>query len=213
MLVVLLFQGLTLSAKDPVWLELSSEHFLLFTDTDQTKAQRVLTDLETRVAAFAQAFGKIPPRQFPIEIFIFNTDQDFIDAAPKPQPEERLNKAAYLLRGPDRVFIVAKDKSPEDIVNDAAHPLGHVLFERYVYWRPFWLAEGAGEYLRKAGRAADTKAVAEDEVFSASDLVTIVQSSAYNDNEVTPFRTQACRPRSNRERPMLRNLRFIAEIF
>jgi len=40
---------LSLSAKDPVWLELSSEHFLLFTDTDQTKAQRVLTDLETRV--------------------------------------------------------------------------------------------------------------------------------------------------------------------
>jgi len=192
-LLCILLQSLTLSAKDPVWLELSSEHFLLFTDTDQTKAQRVLTDLETRVAAFAQAFGKIPPRQFPIEIFIFNTDQDFIDTAPKPQPEERLEKSAYLLRGPDRVFVVAKDKSPEDIVNDAAHPLGHVLLERYVYWRPFWLSEAAGEYLRKAGRPADTKAVSEDEVFSAGDLVTIVQSSTYNDNVPTPFRTQAYR--------------------
>src|SRR5205814_7234381 len=123
-------------------------------------------------------------------IFVFNNDQDFVDAAPKPQAEERLNKSAYLFRGPDRVFIVAKDKSPEDIVSDAAHPLGHVLFERYAYWRPFWLAEAAGEDLRKAGRPAETKAVAEDDVFAAGDLVTIVQSSIYNDNEATPFRTQ-----------------------
>src|SRR2546430_11294905 len=79
-LVFILLQGLTVSAKEPVWLELSSEHFVLFTETDQTKAQRVLTDLETRASAFAQAFGKIPTRQFPIEIFIFNTDQDFLDA-------------------------------------------------------------------------------------------------------------------------------------
>src|SRR5262245_43081394 len=89
-LVCVLFQCLTLSAKDPVWLELSSEHFVLFTDTDQTKAQRVLTDLETRVSAFAQVFGKIPARQFPIEIFIFNTEQDFVDAAPKMPPEQKL---------------------------------------------------------------------------------------------------------------------------
>ena len=192
-LVFILLQGLTVSAKEPVWLELSSEHFVLFTDTDQTKAQRVLTDLETRASAFAQVFGKIPTRQFPIEIFIFNNDQDFVDAAPKPQAEEKLNKSAYVLRGPDRVFVVAKGKSPEDIVNDSAHPLGHVLLERYVYWRPFWLAEAAGEYLRKAGRPPDSKAVSEDEVFGAADLVTIVQSSTYNDNETTPFRTQSYR--------------------
>jgi TonB family protein len=191
--ICILLQGLALSAKDPVWLELSSEHFTLFTDTDQTKAQRVLTDLETRVSAFAQVFGKIPARQFPIEIFIFNTEQDYLEAAPKPQGEEKLNKVAYVLRGPDRVFVVARDKSAEDIVNDAAHPLGHVLFERYVYWRPFWLAEAAGEYLRKSGRPAETKAVAEADAFAAGDLVTIVQSSTYNDNDATPFRTQAYR--------------------
>src|SRR5438045_3492926 len=127
-LVLIFLQGLTLSAKDPTWLELSSEHFVLFTDADQIKAQRVLTDLETRISAFAEAFGKIPSRQFPIEIFIFNTDQDYLDAAPKPQGEEKLNKAAYVVRGPDRVFVVAKDKSSDDIVNDAAHPLGHLLF-------------------------------------------------------------------------------------
>jgi hypothetical protein len=193
LLLLLVMHAQLLRAEDPKWREFSSEHFLLFTDTDQPKGQRLLTDLETRVAAFAQVFGKVPLRQFPIEIFIFNNDQEFIDAAPRPQGEEKINRSAYVLRGPDRVFIVAKDKSPEDIANDAAHALGHVLFERYVYWRPFWLTEAAGEYLRKAGRPADTKAVSEDQAFGAADLVTIVQSAAYNDNEATPFRTQAYR--------------------
>src|SRR6058998_3397299 len=183
-----------LHAKDPKWFEVSSEHFLLFTDTNEAKGRRLISDFENRVAAFSQAFGKVPARQFPVEIFLFNNEQDFIEALPHAQGEEQLKKAAYLLRGPDRTFIVAKDKSPDDIANDAGHALGHVLFERYVLWRPFWLAEGAAEYVRKVGRAADTKAVSEQEGFSAADLITIVSSATYNDNDPAgAFRTESYR--------------------
>ena len=183
-----------LQAKDPKWFEVSSEHFLLFTDTNEAKGRRLISDFENRVAAFSQAFGKVPARQFPIEIFLFNNEQDFIEELPHAQGEEQLKKAAYLLRGPDRTFIVAKDKSPDDIANDAGHALGHVLFERYVLWRPFWLAEGAAEYVRKAGRAADTKAVSEQEGFSAGDVVTIVPSATYDDNDPGgAFRTESYR--------------------
>src|SRR3989441_11792675 len=183
-----------LQAKDPKWFEVSSEHFLLFTDTNEAKGRRLISDFENRVAAFSQAFGKVPARQFPIEIFLFNNEQDFIEALPHAQGEEQLKKAAYLLGGPDRTFIVAKDKSPDDIANDAGHALGHVLFERYVLWRPFWLAESAAEYIRKAGRSADTKAVSEQEGFSAGDVVTIVPSATYNDNDPGgAFRTQSYR--------------------
>ena len=183
-----------LHAKDPKWFEVSSEHFLLFTDTNEAKGRRLISDFENRVAAFSQAFGKVPARQFPIEIFLFNNEQDFIEALPHAQGEEQLKKAAYLLRGPDRTFIVAKDKSPDDIANDAGHALGHVLFERYVLWRPFWLAEGAAEYVRKAGRSADTKAVSEQEGFSAGDVVTIVPSATYNDDDPGgAFRTESYR--------------------
>lgn len=190
-LLLAVIRGQPLLAKDAKWFELSSEHFLLFTDTDESKGQRLLTDLEIRVAAFSQTFGKVPQRQFRIEIFVFNNDQEYMEAAPRPQGEEKLNKSAYVVRGPDRVFVVAKDKSPEDIANDAAHALGHVFFERYVYWRPFWLAEGAAEYLRKAGRPADTKAVSEEQAFGIGDIVTIVPSATYNDNETSAFRTQS----------------------
>ena len=183
-----------LQAKDPKWFEVSSEHFLLFTDTNEAKGRRLISDFENRVAAFSQAFGKVPARQFPVEIFLVNNEQDFIEALPHAQGEEQLKKAAYLLRGPDRTFIVAKDKSPDDIANDAGHALGHVLFERYVLWRPFWLAEGAAEYVRKAGRSADTKAVSEQEGFSAGDVVTIVPSATYDDNDPGgAFRTESYR--------------------
>src|SRR5207247_1929243 len=174
--------------------ELSSEHFLLFTNTTEAKGRRLLSDFENRILAFSQAFGKFPPRQFPIEVFLFNNEQDYIEALPRVQGAERLDKAAYLLRGPDRIFIVARDKSPDDIANDVGHALGHILFERYGTWRPFWLAEGAAEYVRKIGRSADTKGIPDDDRFTAADLVTIVPSANYNDNDPsTPFRTESYR--------------------
>ena len=186
-----------LPAKDPKWIEVSSDHFLLFTDTNEMKGRRLVSDFENRVAAFSEAFGNVPPRQFPIEIFLFNQEPDFIEILPRvqgQQAENQLRKNAYLLRGPDRIFIVAKDKSPDDIANDVGHALGHVLFERYVVWRPFWLAEGAAELVRKIGRAADTKPITEQEGFSAADMFTIVPSATYNDSDPpTPFRTEAYR--------------------
>src|SRR5438105_5180316 len=193
-LTLFLLRVPALQAKDAKWFEMSSEHFLLFTDTNEAKGRRLISEFENRVAAFSQAFGKVPPRQFPIEVFLFNNEQDFIEALPHAKGEEELRKAAYLLRGPDRTFIVAKDKSPDDIANDVGHALGHVLFERYVLWRPFWLAEGAAEYVRKVGRAADTKAVSEQESFSAADIITIVPSGTYNDNDPGgAFRTESYR--------------------
>src|SRR5215471_19334857 len=202
----------SLPAKDAKWFEVSSEHFLLFTDTNEMKGRRLVSDLETRIATFSEAFGKVPPRQFPIEIFLFNEEMDFIEALPRVQPTQpapnvpspvglphapnnvQFTKSAYMLHGPDRIFIVAKDKSPDDIANDVGHALGHALFERYVVWRPFWLAEGAGEYVRKIGRGPDTKPITEQDRFTASEILTIVPSAMYNDNDPpTPFRTESYR--------------------
>src|SRR5437870_10822058 len=123
-LVALLYalaQGVpSLPAKDAKWFEVSSGHFLLFTDTNEMKGRRLVADFEARVAAFSQAFGTVPPRQFPIEIFLFKEEMDFNDALPRLQPspnaqnlqnpqsapnDAQLNKAAYLIRGPDRIFI------------------------------------------------------------------------------------------------------------
>jgi TonB family protein len=213
-LLCVLTQAAFLPAKDAKWFEISSDHFLLFTDTNEIKGRRLVSDFENRIATFSQAFGKVPTRQFPIEIFLFNEEQDFIEAIPRVQTaqpsqpqrgvqpqqgtpaqnDKLLSRAAHLLRGPDRIFVVARDKSPDDIANDVAHALGHALIERYTIFRSFWLSEGAAEYLRKIGRSADSKVIAEEDAFSAADMLTIVPSATYNDNDPpTPFRLEAYR--------------------
>src|SRR5688572_3637317 len=192
--VVALTLSLSLRAADPVWWQVRSQNFILFTDTSEAKGIRLLTDLEARHAELADVFGGIPPRPFSVEVFLFEKAADFSETIPKVPAGTEFNKSAYLVRGPDRVFVVAKDKSPEDIANDVGHALGHVFFERLAWWRPFWLSEGAAEYFRKVSRSPDTKAVSEKEGFLSSDLLKIVPSAGYDDDAPpTAFRVQSHR--------------------
>jgi TonB family protein len=196
-LLLIGFGASSARAQDSKWYQASTEHFVLFTDTSESKAQRLLTDLEQRLAGFDDIVATVHPLPFPIEVFLFKTREDFIAAMPNRPPVNGSappEEDAYLLRGPDRVFILAKDKSPTDIAEDAAHYLGHVLFEHEVVWRPFWLAEGSAEYVRKLGRDPDSKAVPEKEANSVEDLLTIVPSATYDDTDrPTAFRTEAYR--------------------
>src|SRR2546426_11766023 len=99
--VLVLLRVPALEAKDAKWFEVSSEHFLLFTDTNEAKGRRLVSDFENRLTAFAQAFGNIASRQFPVEVFLFKEEPDFIEALPHGLNEDQLRKAAFLLRGPD----------------------------------------------------------------------------------------------------------------
>ena len=195
--VLLLASSLPARAADPVWIQITSRNFTLFTDTTEVKGRRLLEDFEGRLASLGGALGEIPQRQFPVEVFLFSKREEFLETAPKPTGPDaptEFDKSAYLLRGPDRVFVVARDKSPEDIADDVGHALGHVFFERVVMWRPFWVAEGAAEYFRKVGRAPDTKRVAEKDGYSVADLLEIVASKDYQDGAPpTAFRVQAHR--------------------
>jgi TonB family protein len=189
--------SVTASAQEAKWFQISTEHFLLFTDTTEAKGEKLLTDFEKRVEGFEQAFGKGRQRQFPIEVFLFKDHNDYVGAIPKQPLVDGVappEKNAYLLTGPDRLFIIAKDKSPEDIANDVGHALGHLLFEHEVMWRPFWLDEAAGEYVRKLGRNLDTKPVPQKDAYAVDDLLTIVPSATYQDNDPGgAFRTQSYR--------------------
>jgi len=195
--VLLLAFSAPARAADPVWIQVASRNFTLFTDTTEAKGRRLLEDFEGRLAALGGVLGEIPQRQFPVEVFLFSKREEFLEAAPKPTGPDapaEFDKSAYLLRGPDRVFVVARDKSPEDIADDVGHALGHVFFERVVMWRPFWLAEGAAEYFRKVGRAPDTKRVSEKDGYTVADLLEIVASKDYQDDaRPTAFRAQAHR--------------------
>ena len=100
-LLCVFLQAAFLAAKDVKWFEVSSDHFLLFTDTNEMKGRRLVSDFENRISTFAQAFGKVPGRQFPIEIFLFNEEQDFVEALPRPPaPPPQRGAPAQPQQGP-----------------------------------------------------------------------------------------------------------------
>ena len=67
--VLLLALGTPARAAEPVWIQVNSRNFTLFTDTTELKGRRLLEDFETRLASLGAVLGEIPQRQFPVEVF------------------------------------------------------------------------------------------------------------------------------------------------
>ena len=65
---------------DPVWIQINSLNFVLYTDTTEVKGRRLLEDFEGRLAALGTVLGEIPRRQFPIEVFLFSKKEEFLEA-------------------------------------------------------------------------------------------------------------------------------------
>ncbi len=190
---LLVFVRSTSHAENIRWFEARSDNFLVITDTSEAKARRLATDFELRVAAFQNAFGAVPKRQFPIEVLILKKGEEFNAAVPVGTVVDVFTNAVFL-KGPDRFFILAQDRAPDDIAADVGHYLGHVFFNRLVYWRPFWLEEGAAEYFRKIGRGPENKKILPEDKIPVADLLKIVPSSTFKDTDPAgPFRIQSYR--------------------
>ena len=175
------------------WIEVVSENFVLYTDTDARKATRLLQDLEARYAAFSAAFLPLEPRQFPIQVFLMDKRDELRDSVPESvlktigemlgDPRLVADRSGYLVYSPTRTFILTRDHDPSDIADDVAHSLGHLLLARSTLWQPFWLQEGVGEYMRMLGRGKGDNAVSADDAYSVEDLLRIVPREEYNDLE------------------------------
>jgi TonB family protein len=180
-------------AENPRWFEIKSDNFLVLTDTSEAKGRRLAADFELRVATFQKVFGNIPKRQFPVEILMFKKGEDFNAAVPVGTVVDVFTNAVFL-KGPDRFFILAQDRSPDEIAGDVGHALGHVFLNRLIYWRPFWLAEAAGEYFRKIGKGPENKKILPEHRITVADLLKIVPSATFKDSDPAgPFRIQSYR--------------------
>ncbi len=186
------------------WMEVGSEHFVLYTDTGAEKGLRLLGDLEARHAAFSRAFGSSQPRSFRIRVFLMDSREEFTESVPDSVLKTigtgvggrrgRLvaNESGYLILSPTGTFLLARDQDPSDIADDVAHSLGHLLLGRTTLWQPFWLQEGVGEYLRRLGRGKRDQAVSREDGFSVPEILSIVPSETYDDLDGSgAFRTQS----------------------
>jgi TonB family protein len=170
------------------WIEFESENFVLLTDTNAEKGERLLRDLESRYDAYRRVVFPVTPRQFKVRVFLLDLRQHFesllsdavktgIDLRDNAIPE----RSAYLFNGPTQSFIVSRDRPPDEIADDVGHALGHLLLSRSVLWQPFWLQEAVGEWTRMAGRGSGDDPVDADEAYSIRDLLEIVPSETFND--------------------------------
>ena len=81
---VLLAFSAPVRGADPVWIQITSRNFVVYTDTTEIKGRRLLEDLERRLGALGSALGGIPQRQFPVEVVLFSKQDEFMEAAPPP---------------------------------------------------------------------------------------------------------------------------------
>ena len=180
------------------WLALESPHFSVVTDTNREKGERLLADLEARYEAYRATLYAVGPRPFKIRVYLMDVLPDFEEMVPESvktginlRGNDIPERGAYLLQGPSEVFIVARDRSPEDLADDVGHSLGHLLLARSVLWQPFWLQEAAGEFVRLLGRDG-VDAVEVDDAYPVDDLVEIVSSEGFDDlGDGGAFRRQA----------------------
>ena len=171
------------------WFRVESMNFIMYTDTGAEDGERLLADLESRYALYRRDVFPVLPRHEKIAVVVFRETDDFRRLIPG-WVGERTDEDAYLVSGEVGTFILARDRSADDIAADIAHPLGHLLLSRSIVWRPFWLEEGVGEYLRRAGTGERPPEVGDP--YRLSDLLAAVPSAAYDDlDEGGDFRRQS----------------------
>ena len=100
---------------DPVWIQITSRNFTLFTDTTEVKGRRLFEDLEGRLAALGSALGEIPQRQFPIEVFLFSKKEEFLEALRGPQVLMHLQSSRSL-------HICGGARTESSSVRGTSHP-------------------------------------------------------------------------------------------
>lgn len=192
-LAAVLFPALSFGQDGRPWLEVETGHFIVYTDTDEEKAQELAADLEARYAAFSRTIFEVEPRRTPIGVFLVRDQESFVEAVPEevlnpeaartagvaaPRPASR---HAYLVDGSAGAFVIARDRSPEDIADHVAHQLGHLLLRRSILWQPLWLQEGVGEYLRRLGSDDRDSAVSPDDAIPIDRLLRMRPGPTYDD--------------------------------
>jgi len=133
------------------WVQVSSQHFTVITDSNDKQGRNILDQLERMRWLFHTIFPKAnvdPPR--PITVIATKNEKGF----------QSLEPAAYLAKGQlhlDGLFLRTQDKNYILLRLDANsdHPFAsiyheytHLQFSDALDWMPLWLNEGFAEFFQ-----------------------------------------------------------------
>ena len=139
------------------WVEVTSPHFTVLTDTGNSQGKEVALRFEQMRAVFGSMFHRsrvsVP---VPLQIIAFRNQSEFRNYAPlwKGKPVEL---AGYFQGADDRNFI-ALDMSASDPYAVVFHEYAHLLLHANFPRMPVWFDEGFAEYfssLRVNGKTVE----------------------------------------------------------
>jgi Flp pilus assembly protein TadD len=137
------------AASGEQWLEASSSHFTVITNSSEKDARHLVDQFERMRWTFQKLFPKmnVDPDE-PIIILAAKNGKSFEALL----PADRLGKgqmqlSGLFLRGMDKNYVLLRlDANQEHPYATIYHEYTHVQFRKFESWMPLWLNEGIAEF-------------------------------------------------------------------
>lgn len=133
----------------PVWLELRSAHFLLWSDAPLARSRDILQRLERSRQVIAQALGVEARRVPPIDAIAFRHKRDQQAMGGRKSDGYSWSRGPIPTHRPLVVVSVDENDSfffEQDLHHLLSHEVAHVISAQRLAHPPAWLSEGISSY-------------------------------------------------------------------
>ena len=133
------------------WVQVSSQHFTVITDSNDNQARHILDQFERMRWVFHALFPKSnvdPP--LPITVIATKNQKEFQSLEPAAYlAKGQLALGGLFLRAPDKNYILLRlDTQDEHPFAAIYHEYTHLQFSDALEWMPLWLNEGFAEFFQ-----------------------------------------------------------------
>lgn len=139
----------TANASDEQWLEASSSHFTVITNSSEKDARHLVDQFERMRWTFQKLFPKmnVDPDE-PIIIIAAKNGKSFEALLPADRlGKGQLQLAGLFLRGMDKNYVLLRlDAQQEHPYSTIYHEYTHLQFRKFESWMPLWLNEGIAQF-------------------------------------------------------------------
>jgi Tfp pilus assembly protein PilF len=139
------------SAPPEQWVEVSSPHFTVITDSSDMQARHILDQFERMRGMFQTLFPEAnADPALPILVIAAKNQKSFQFLEPEAYlAKGQLNLAGLFLRTPDKNYVLLRlDAEGEHPFATVYHEYTYLQFSNASEWLPLWLNEGFAEYFQ-----------------------------------------------------------------
>jgi tetratricopeptide (TPR) repeat protein len=137
-------------AKNDTWLQITSPHFVVVTNSGEKQGRRIADQFERMRSLFHTMFPKVQMKSSgaPIIVLAIQGEKGFRAL----EPQEYLAKGSLRLGGlflqvPDKNYVLMQiDAEGEHPYSVIYHEYTHYLLRKSAEWMPLWMNEGFAEF-------------------------------------------------------------------